>query len=359
MPLSINKLQNLLEDMGFIANKYFVMDGTCFFIEVFSAKTTDIFFLYIPSKYNFEMSSGQNVYKIKYINMNESDHLPDEYAGTPDNVDIEAVYGDVDIQLSPDKHKIAEQLENNYNHPISIRDISQDDIVTLKAMYRQMKRLRFCTQNIKYKLAVTYKNYICSIRRDDSIDCFWIKHFPRNPCKQLLVVSDLEMVYEKNERINSDMKHVRDGVYKVLQKNQGMYSRVIDKMLENREEIAKISVKAQRKKEQYDILENKLKQMFHIMISAEKKQLEKQEQYSKENNNTGLQADISRVHQLSQVDRELDKILRVKSDIVKLLLQLREKRGTVVLSMDKIMFDNTVMFDCMIKNFAKLKGFME
>lgn len=358
MPLSVTKLQNLLEDMGFIPNKYFVMNGTCFYIELFSIKTTNVFFLYIPSKYSFEMSPGQNVYKIKYIKMDSSDHLPDEYAGTPDNIDIEAVYGDVDIQLSPDRDKIAEQLENNYNHPVSLRDISQDDTTTLKAMYRQMRRLRFCTQNVKYKLGVTYKNYICSIRRDDSIDCFFVKNYPRTPYKRLLVIADLEMIYEKNDRINSDMDHVRSGVYKVLQKNQGMYSKVIGKMLENREEIARISAKAQLKKAQYDVLEAKLVKMFQIMVSAEKKQLEKQEQFSRENQG-GLQADISRVHELSQVDRELDKINRIKGELVRLLLQLREKRETVVLSMDKIMFDNTVMFDCMIKNFAKLKGFME
>jgi len=55
MPLSIHKLQDLFNAKGFIASKYFVHNDLCFYIELFSIKTADIFFLYIPTKYEIEV----------------------------------------------------------------------------------------------------------------------------------------------------------------------------------------------------------------------------------------------------------------------------------------------------------------
>ena len=66
MPLSIKKLEKLLAIKGFIPNKFFVMHNVCVYIEVISINNADIFFLYIPSKYEF-IINGSNTHKIKYI----------------------------------------------------------------------------------------------------------------------------------------------------------------------------------------------------------------------------------------------------------------------------------------------------
>uniref|UniRef100_A0A6C0EMJ6 Uncharacterized protein n=1 Tax=viral metagenome TaxID=1070528 RepID=A0A6C0EMJ6_9ZZZZ len=357
MPLSIAKLQDLLNTKGYIPNKYYVMDDMVFYIELFAIKTADIFLLYIPSKYNFSVSSsGENVFKIKYINMDSSETVEDEYAGTPDNVDIEATYGDVNIELSPDKNKLEEHLEDAYRHPVSLKDISKDDTIVLKALYRQMRRLRYCVQNIKYKLAVLYKNYFCAIRRDDSIDCMTIKHFPRVDCKKLLVVADLEMLYEKGEKLIEDIHSVRSSIYKVLERNQGMHTRVIDKMTNNRKDIVLIPQQAQAKKLQYDSIISDLEEMLATMLDAEKEVMEKLYQTEQENR-PGLASDITNAHEKARLEKELDRINFLKSEITKNMLAVRNKRENTILSVDKIMFDNAVMFDCMIKNFAKLKGF--
>jgi hypothetical protein len=77
----------------------------------------------------------------------------------------------------------------------------------------------------------------------------------------------------------------------------------------------------------------------------------------KQNNTDGLQNDIDRVHHKSRLEKELDKINSIRGSISKHMFILREKRENAILSVDKIMFDNTVMFDSMVKNFAKLKDF--
>lgn len=357
MPLSLSKLQNLLMTKGFFPSKYFIMNGTCFYIELMSAKSADTFLLYIPSKYKFEVGRGDNVFKIRYIDMDSGGNTVNEYAGEPDNVDIEAVYGDANIELSPDKDgHIEEHLENNYKHPISLKDISKDDTKDLKAIYRQLQRLRYCVQNIKYKIAIMYQNYVCSIRRDDSIDCFALKHYPRQDCKRMMVIIDLEMFYSKNEQIDHDITTVRTGIYRVLEKNQGYHSKIMAKMVANKSDIVAISQRAQVKTRIYTRLISQSEGMLVTLNNAEEKFIE--ELHSLNGSAPqALQEDIDRSHRRTRIEKELEKIGYLKQDVIRNITAVREKRESSVLSIDKIMFDNTVMFDCMVKNFGLLKGF--
>lgn len=353
MPLSFSKLNEFITSKGFIPNKYFVMNGSCFYIEIFSLKTSDIFLLYIPSKYDIHIKTSENIYKIKYVDMSNSENITDEYGIKPD---IENAYGNMQIQLSPDREHLEEHLENNYKHAISLTDISQDDTADLKSVYRQLKRLKYCVQNLKYKLAITYKNYICSITRDDSIQCLTIKNYPRDDSKKLMVVVDLETFYEKNDKLIEDISVVRQSIYRVLERNQNLHGQVIEKIIKNKKEISSIPQLTELKKNKYDTMMTKLQEMLAIMTEAEKKTAE--ELYRLNDNQTqDLQNDINRVHHKTRLEKELDKINTIRANISKSMLIIREKRENSTLNIDKIMFDNTIMFDSMVKNFAKLKDF--
>jgi hypothetical protein len=50
-----------------------------------------------------------------------------------------------------------------------------------------------------------------------------------------MVVIDLETFYEKNEKLIEDIHVVRQSIYKVLERNQNMHGKVIEKIIENRE----------------------------------------------------------------------------------------------------------------------------
>lgn len=291
--------------------------------------------------------------------MESSENTADEYAGAGNNIDVESSYDGATIDLSPDKNeKLEEHLEDHYKRPISLKDISTEDSTDLKSIYRQMRRLRYCVQNIKYKVGIFYKNYICSIRRDDSIDCFNVKHYPRNKSKQLMVIVDLEMFYEKNEKLMSDIETVQNGIYNILQRNQGLHSQVINKLLESKEEISSVSEKTKQKKSKYDTHLSNLENMLRTMNAAEKKIVtELYELEERRDTTRGMTGDIENAHKKGRLDAELAKISKIKEEIMKTMTTLRKRREDSILSVDKIMFDNTVMFDCMVKNFSKLKDF--
>lgn len=355
MPLSLNKLQNFLAEKGYIPTRYYIMDSAVFFIELFSAKTSDLFLLYIPSKYEFTVTGEERgVFKLRYINMASTDNRADEYAGA---VDAEEVYGSMQVGgISPGHDDMENQLESRYKKDISLRDISNEDAKDLKAIFRQVRRLRFCVQNLKYKLAIQFKNYLCAVRRDDSVECFDIKHGQRLETKKLFVIVDLETLYDRGEKLFEDLHAVRQGVYNILDKNQVAHTETFHKIMHNKKDILQIPSLAEAKKSIYEELAVKTEQMFVDITAAERKIIE--ELYELDNTHTsGMNTDITIAHNRTKLQQELDKIATIKKEIAKTLSYLREKRENSILNIDKINFDNAVMFDCMIKNFAKLKDF--
>ena len=189
MPLSFSKLVDFLGEKGFIPKKVYTYENACFYIELLSVKDAEQFFLYIPSKYFIEPDNFQPTIKMKQINMSSSKNITDEYGDTPD---IQDIYGEVPINLYDEEKDFEEHLENNYKHSISLEKINKDDIQDIKSVYRQLKRLKFSVQNISYKVAIVFKNYICVIRRDDSIDCFSVKTSNIYTDKQFYIICDLD-----------------------------------------------------------------------------------------------------------------------------------------------------------------------
>ena len=160
MPLSINKLEKILSKKGLLPKKYFIMHGLCVYIEVLSISNADSFMLYIPSKYEIVIpETNNNVYKIRYIDVSQDGNVTGDYAGEPDNFELEKEYDEVDMDFSTDNFRgedMAEYLEEHYKHSVSLKDNTKDDTKHLREIFRQLHRLRFCVQSISYKLCILF-----------------------------------------------------------------------------------------------------------------------------------------------------------------------------------------------------------
>lgn len=347
MTLSISKLEELLSSKGYVIDKYFIMDKYCFYLQILSIHTSELFLLYIPSKYNFEVE-GDNVYKIKYINISSP-----TYGSNPNAIDIQDTYGIQNYDIL--EEKVEEHLESNYKHGIELSDISKDDTEIIKSIFRQMKRLKYSVQNLKYKLAIFYKNYICAIRRDDSIDCFFVKNYERDEAKKLLIVADLETLYEKIDTVRDDIRVVKENIFHVLERNYGLHGKVIDKIIQNKKDMTKIPEKVLEKNRKYSSMILKLENSLNIVLERESKYIENLQNL--ENSESDIHNDINKFREISNLREELKKIEILKIEISKNILSLRERKENTILNIDKIMFDNTVMLDSIFKNFGKLKEY--
>jgi|688.fasta_scaffold34493_6 hypothetical protein len=363
MTLSLNKLEKLLSKRGLIPKKYFTIDGLIVYIEVLSIANADSFMLYIPSKYDIEIGEGNDVFKIRYIDITEDGNIPSDYAGEPDNFDLDKDYDGDDIDLSPDaQHKNMEgYLEEKYNHPVSLKDdknIKKDIGVQLREVFRQLRRLKFCTKSLKYKLAIIFNDYLCCIRRDDTYECLFVNNSGGSDERKLMVTIDLETLYEKIDSVSIDIKTVREGIYRVLDKNQGKHIRNIQKMLEKKNNLVVFSELLLTKKEQYSKYLTNLEQMLADLTNTEKKNVEKlmqiEDKYSGEASLKSMHSDIEKTHQIAKYENELSRINGVKQELIRNILIVKTKHENLSLRADNIMFDNIIMIDAILKNFVKL-----
>ncbi len=351
MTLSIAKLEKTLNEKGFIVMRYFTQDGLCFYIELLSVNIGEIFLLYIPSKYTFDPPKTDNVFKLKYLETNYHLTIEEEYGN------ILTIENQADIRLSPSKDEDLEKhLELNYKKNIIIKDISKEDNNDLKTMYKQVVRLSYSTKNIPYKFGIMYKNYICAVRRDDSVECFSIKNGPRKLQYRIVVIVDLEVFYEKNDKINENIMTIKSSLCDIMTKNHSINAGVMRKLTDNTTMITEVVKNVNNNQMKLD---EQLYRLSSVLSSIVAKEDDLAEQIGRLNRTIGSQSDMSSdmkiSHKRSALEKELGEVAMVKEDTIRLLIKLKEERETVIINTDKIMFDNTVLFDHMLKNFSKLQ----
>lgn len=363
MPLSVFKLEKLLSLKGFIPTKYYSMDNMIIYIEIVSISDADTFLMYIPSKYNISIEKGSNVFKLKYIDIESSDNPADEFAGEPDDIDLEKKYEEVNIDISPQRKgedTIESHLEDNYKRDITLKDVSTDDAREIKDIYRQLKRLRLCVQSVKYKIAIIYKKYMCTIKRDDSLECYSIKHYPSRNKRKLYITVDLELFYEKMDCLGTNMKTIKRELYHILDKNQLSHTRTLKKLLEEKSEIMKFSDIAYNKKQDYDKYIKELDILLETLNFSEKEKLREintLEEHQNESCVKGLHEDIKKSKLISKLNDDINQITKIRQDVVKNIFDLNENKENTMLIVDKIMFDNTVMLEKVLRNFMELSKF--
>jgi hypothetical protein len=359
MSYDYRKVSQLVTSNGFTIKKVFVQHGFCVYLELVNLSNADTLLLYIPSRWEIPVDDAENVYKLTSINIGEDGNIPSDYGGNPDDFDMEKQYDPVEIDTHPSQGgDIVENLEQNYGHSISLKDVSKEDNMTLRDVFRQLRRLKYCVQNIRYKLAILFKNYICCIRRDDTFDAFTVKNYPPRKDRAMVISIDIENFFDKSKTVAIDIRTVRDGIYRVLDKNQLTHSRNLKRLLEQRDIGIYSDIIYAKKLKLAAYLEN-----FDAMLSrlneSETKIVVKIINYNRKyssSTSTGLHTDISHTHLVAKYEKELDNINTVKQDIIGNILIIKAKQEKLTLAVDRIFFDTSVMLDAIIKNMAELEA---
>jgi hypothetical protein len=317
--------------------------------------TADTIMLYIPSKYEISSDDSENVHKLHFLEINDDGTIPIDYAGNPDDVEIEEKYRGVNLEKNKDGENIEKYLEESYKCPVSLGEIGKDDISEIKDIFRQLRRLKFCIQGLKYKLCIFYKYYVCCIRRDDTYECYSIDNFKSSKNRSLVVSIDLESLYEKISTIDTDVKSIRKGIFNVLDRNQVKQVYTLQRMMEYKANFHLLSTGVTNEKRKQKAYLEKLEGMLENLKIAQQKIMEDiviiEEKYS---NKKALHYDIEKVHALSKKEEEFTKINEVKKEIIGNILKVKSIIENISLKVDQICFDNTVMLDTIINNFEQL-----
>ena len=360
MPLSINKLVNLIHNKGFFVKSFYKVYGVCAFIEIISSQNADNYMLYIPSKYNFKIPSNlENVYDLKSIDVesenNESDVLK-EYAEKPDELDVEGEYQEIYLnnpKLFDGDEDVGKILKNKYKKQIKLKENNTSENIDVKCILRQLNRLKFCVQSVEYKLVLMYKYYLCFLHTYDTLDMFQIQNFPVQDCRTLLVTLDLEMLYNNNDNIALELSQVKRGIEKILDKNHNLHVHNLQNLIDNRESLVEYINSAVVKKSNYSEYVSQFLTLLKRIVDNEQELFKKLKILNSEKSNT-LYKDIEYSHKKNKIVTEIKSLQRIKGELIQNIINLQNQSNNISLTIDKILFDNTVLMDRIFKNLSML-----
>ena len=199
---------------------------------------------------------------------------------------------------------------------------------------------------------------MCVLHIDDSIECFYIKDYPEVDEKQFLITFDLESFYKNLNVIDKELVQVRKGIQKVLDKNQGYHIKSLEKMLEKRKDIHAISKEVSYKKtECLDHIHNFQKLIESISdseIELNSKITELENKRERESSIRGMYGDIEYSHEKQKIRKELKELHVLKNETMDNILLLKLNLNNLLLSSDKILFDNIIMLDKIFLNIDNL-----
>ena len=364
MPLSIDKLNQLLEKKGFTCRHYYISEGFCKFIEILSIRTIDSYLLHIPECYKFEprVSDRHLLSKIKQIQIEKSENMEQKYAGVVDNSQIAESYDEIELK-SQYPHQIKEfddidmeaNLTTQYKRPIVLKDIVDDDNATLQCIFRQLTRLRFCVQFLKYKFSIVYKDYLVTLNSKSAIECFKIKNnYNGKEERHLYITIDLEVFYENSKILLEDLDELQNGIRAVLDKNQIVQTRHLEVMLTKQQDLVKILGGFTEKKQHIRFELQRFKELFNMIDLTITSSVEKVNEVNYLiPQETGKKQDglIKLKHSLYI---KLTQLYSKKEEVAKSIIYHRKNEHHISLNIDRILFDNNIMLDKIFKNLHQL-----
>lgn len=325
MTLSILKLEQMIYSMGMIISKYYTINSICIYIEVFTVinGTTELLLVYIPSKYDFEVKNKPNIFEMDYYNSSDKNITYTEtYAGEADKHSIQDAYNNIDI--SGVDSNLENKLNNTYKKQIVLKEVSDEDNKKILDINRQLERYSYCLTSDNYTICMLYKNYLCCLKRDgETIENYIVKTYSNDENIRFYVSVDLPfLIKDKNQNIHRHVSDLTKGFYRILDKYHMKNKNINNLQLLQpfSKKITKLYENSYNKKTKYDNTIQEYKHKINLL-----------------NENDSIN----------------------KDKYINKLFDLKTKRDNLTISMDKLLFDNTIMIDRIIKNIRDFENFLK
>lgn len=399
--LSINRLEELLNENGFVSQRYFVLGKYCVFIQVVENSTSMSAILTIPSKYKFKVKHGRGVYKLRAVELSKTDEEGSDtgdytkYTGEQDEKTLEQTYTEVELvnslskkinkkvedelsgesreETEKNKDWVAEYLEEGYKKNIFLSDVEKEDQKELLDVYRQVSRLKLCVVNLPYKVGILYSNFVCisdgtgytssshssseskSNHKKGKPSIFCVRDLDKNKHRKLFVTFDLETFSSNKVTLKSDLQDVLEGIQKVLDKNQMSHTRNLNLLFSKKSRIDGHSQTILDQKNEYSSKIKKFERLYKEAVLKEEDLRDKV--IAEESRSSEQPSSSSSSYELKFLKDKLTQVRDLKLKTLRNINELREKQTDISLKVDRIMFDNLVMITEILKNLDVLKRY--
>lgn len=357
--LSIEKLQYFAQNNGFRLGKIFTHNDQCCMVELISIHTINNILLNIPEKYKFQLPPDVRVYAIHRTNNTHQPTKNDEidgYVHVSESV-LSNTYSNMESMSvsSSSKLPMSEHLNETYKTNVIIDDIKGKRKVSQSDMCRQLERLKYCIKGMTHKLALIDSPYIVMLNHEDQVEVYECNTLPKEQQKMVVVVQ-FKMFYDRIESIDEECDQILQGVYKVLDHNQNSHTKNIKTMLQKKQNIIECSEELSKQKQEYHKYIHQYIDLLDELYSHEKNKHHDLMQLSEHvNSKTDLRYDMKRTHQKQKIEKEIKKMDKTRTELVKTIEEIKNQHQHLTLTIDTILFDNIVLLDKIFKNFEKLE----
>ena len=348
---SVENLSSYLDKKNFYIIRIYSIGGSCSFIRVICGDTGDDLVISIPFKYPMKSSDA-----VELVQFTDTE-IDDRFVGSRD---IKESYNQITINgLEDDKLYLdpaeADRLIEQYQ-AIDIdgesSDILKENIVSYK---QQLDRLKYCTNNIKYKLCIVTSSSFCTINRNNNTECYAVKKGKpvTNEDKELCIIIDLENFYDKVDNIHTDINRVYKNLYDIMGRAHKKQTAIISSRLRQYQALSDNLSKRYKLKEKY---EESIKSINNTLAKIKRQEKDLKKQISNTTNNTdnSLIASTTRSFTAKKLEEDYNKLLQFKDESVNLLSDIKTEYNNFVLDFDYALFSSIRLFNHMTTNFVKI-----
>lgn len=339
MSIDAKKLKKILSRNDILPLEYFCFKGEakCAMVKCFLFTVSQMMLLYIPSKYRFSVSDQSNVYDVE--DLDEDPTEDDDYSKRDD-----AAYGDQKLQ--EEKQSKYELMHAKYEFPITLEGTEEPTVRKLK---RQANRLNAPLTKASYDLALQQDRFLFVSFGDNNFGNYYVRGYniPREMTRSFLFVTSITDIIDKIEEINGE-------VATLSEKFVNMVMRLSESnMSEMSAEIENVPSAVSRIRARRDEFGKTLKEATAWFAKIKKEEEVLTDRFSEETMQAKTPHDRAKVG--DAIQKEIDALFTKKNEVIKKNMMTLYRFHKIVLFMEEISFDNSVMIDRVKKNFQLMK----
>lgn len=344
MPLSLGKLEKLVNKYNFAVASLYVLEKQCRFVKLVSLSSGTPVLVHVDSTYDFYVEDcDKHMVRITPVEFSFGDTVLEKYTRKPDPAVLEQKYPKITTSFEIPEEGVERIFESRYKARTHLKDLARAEMCILKECFRQLRRLALCVQGLRYRACVSTHAYMCVSNLGESITGYALADND-SVKKEFFPVCDLEFFYEKADFILSDAETIIASLYSTFAKNQKTTFDTTTAMLQNIPKSLSAIPALDAKKATLSASVAKNSNTLQAMHDAETKMLADFEK-AHEEKNVLVKGDLEQRIRSAQHERR--KLLRET-------IKLKEQLAHLNLVSDSFVFDLGILVHAAMQNAAEL-----
>lgn len=341
MSIDAKKLKKILTKNEILPIEYYRFKGEneCCMVKCLITPISQFLLIYIPSRHRFTLDSSYSSYVYDLDDLEEDKNDDDDYTKTEE----EAYKKE---SLTDEKETKYQLLQKKYKFPITM-DGTDEPIA--RKIKRQLNRLELPLSKTGYDLSIQQDEFLF-VSFGDTMGCYHIKGYkiPTDFVRSMMYVTTITEIVEKIEAVQREISQISEKFEPLLDKiTESNISEISDQI----ENFSTIFSKIKEKKE--DLIKQ-IKKSNSMYIELKENETQIMKEYREDLND--IKSSHEKAKKSEAIQKEIDDLFSKKNELIRKTILMMYRYHKIILYLEEISFDNSVMIDRVKKNFILIRN---